>query len=81
MDVYNLIGMVSAVVVLVVYGYSVRKEDPMPFHWANTLLWFPIAVPSVVAGVWGASLLSVCFGIIGTIGVISHYHNKALIDS
>lgn len=72
----NTCGTVAAVAILAAYAYSTRRDNPLPFHWANALLWVPVAIPSILAGVWGAALLTISFGAIGTFGVADHYRKK-----
>lgn len=62
----NMLGLWASVVILVAYWLSVRTGKANTFHLANAALWIPVVVPSVLAGVWGAALLTTAFGLIGT---------------
>jgi hypothetical protein len=62
----NYLGLAASLVVLGSYGLSVRRSNPRLFHWGNAIGWLPVALPALLAGIWGAALLSISFGVIGT---------------
>jgi hypothetical protein len=66
----NTVGLIASIAILIAYALSIRWDRPILFHWANTLGWVPVALPAIAAEIWGAALLSVCFGLIGSYAVI-----------
>ena len=64
---------ISDVAVLATYALLVRRNKPLPFHWANALGGLPLIIAEVHARLWQVLVLTGTFTVLGWVGLYTHY--------
>ena len=71
-------GWAASLLVIASYWLSIRRKNPVVFHWGNVVGCLILVPAQIYLGVAFAALLSGCFGILAAVALWKHWREPAV---
>lgn len=72
----TILGWAASLLVIATYYFSVRRSNPIIFHWGNVVGAAVLVPVQIYLGVAFAALLSACFGIVAAVALWRYWRSE-----